>query len=236
MKPPGRPWPSRRCSASSGRSSVRRWPASPGPASPLRCRVRRARIPEGATATSAGSMPSCPPSTRVDRSGIDHLAARRETGVARSRRRGPPRRLALLRRPDAHLETLPPDSWVCQVLDLDSAVADAGADVLVVQGSEAGGHGRRAAASSRCCLPSSTRSATSRSLPPAGSPLAASSPCAARGAGVALGTRLYATHEAADSKSQAQARRAARDDTMHSTVFDRVRDHGGRRATRAGRP
>jgi nitronate monooxygenase len=117
---------------------------------------------------------------------------------------------------------------VCQVLDVASATAalQAGADVLVVQGSEAGGHGR-AGRGLLTLLPAVVAHAGGVPVVAAGGiatgrQLAA---CWALGAaGAALGTRLYATHEAADA-AEAKQRLvdAAGDDTLHTTVFDLLR-------------
>ena len=117
---------------------------------------------------------------------------------------------------------------VCQVLDAASA-ADAlraGADVLVVQGSEAGGHGRPDRGL-LTILPAIVRLAGDVPVLGAGGiatghQLAA---CWALGAaGAALGTRLYATDEAHDTPAAKQRLvDLAGDDTVHTTVFDLLR-------------
>jgi nitronate monooxygenase len=132
--------------------------------------------------------------------------------------------------PTPHLETIHAAGLVavCQVLDLDSAVAarHAGADVIVVQGSEAGGHGRPGRGL-LTLLPAVVDQISDIPVVAAGG-IATGRQLAAcwqlGAAGIALGTRLYATHEAADSTAAKRRLVELRgDDTMHSTVFDRVR-------------
>lgn len=117
---------------------------------------------------------------------------------------------------------------VCQVLDVEGAreARDAGADVVVVQGSEAGGHGR-AGRGALSLLPAVTTLITDVPVVAAGGittghQLAA---CWQLGAaGVALGTRLYATHEASDTDASKRRLVELRgDETMHTTIFDLVR-------------
>lgn len=116
---------------------------------------------------------------------------------------------------------------ICQVQDLDDArrAADAGADVIVAQGTEAGGHGGRLA---------------TLSLVPAVVDLVRPIPVVAAGGiadgrgvaaalmlgaqGALIGTRFYATHE---SLGHREAKRRICDargaDTARTRVFDVVR-------------
>jgi nitronate monooxygenase len=115
---------------------------------------------------------------------------------------------------------------VCQVQTEADArrVADAGADVVVAQGHESGGHGRDG-------LPV-------RELVPAVVAAVAPVPVLAAGgigsaadrrramalgaAGVVVGTRLYASHEALDTAA-AKRTLVAASDTRRTTVFDLLR-------------
>ena len=117
---------------------------------------------------------------------------------------------------------------VCQVLDLPSAAAArrAGADVLVAQGSEAGGHGRPGRGL-LTLLPAIVQCARGTPVVGAGG-IATGRQLAAcwtlGAAGAALGTRLYATHEATDTPGAKQRLvDAAGGDTLHTTVFDLLR-------------
>jgi nitronate monooxygenase len=118
---------------------------------------------------------------------------------------------------------------LCQVQDLDGAkrALDAGADIVVAQGTEAGGHGK----SGRTTL----------SLTPAVVDIAGKIPVLAAGglsdgrglaaalmlgaAGILVGTRFWATPEALGSDKAKQLLTSARsDDTQRTRVFDIVRE------------
>ncbi|MEN8040065.1 MAG: nitronate monooxygenase [Actinomycetota bacterium] len=117
---------------------------------------------------------------------------------------------------------------ICQVSSVAEAVAaaDAGADVIVAQGSEAGGHGR-SGRSLFGLLPAISAAMPDVSL------VAAGGICDRRGyeaaralgaAGVALGTALYATEEASDvSEAKQRLVDAGGDDTLRCIVYDLVR-------------
>ncbi|MGE3875067.1 MAG: NAD(P)H-dependent flavin oxidoreductase [Parvibaculaceae bacterium] len=117
---------------------------------------------------------------------------------------------------------------ICQIQDTDGArrALDAGADIIVAQGTEAGGHGR----SGRTTL----------TLTPAIVDIAGEVPVVAAGglsdgrglaaalmlgaSGVLVGTRFWATPEALGSDEAKQLLTAARsDDTLRTRVFDIVR-------------
>lgn len=128
---------------------------------------------------------------------------------------------------------------ICQVGTVDEAIAaaSAGADVVVAQGSEAGGHGRPGRALFGL-LP-----AISRALPE--TPLVAAGGINDRAgfeaanqlgaAGVALGTAYYASAEALDTDAAKQHMVSSRgDDTIHSRVYDHVRGPLCPTDTRAG--
>jgi len=117
---------------------------------------------------------------------------------------------------------------ICQVGTLDEAVhaSDVGADVIVAQGREAGGHGRLSTP-----LLDLLRQTTTE-IP--GVLIVAAGGITDRGdfdsvidagaAGVALGTALYATTEALDIDAAKQRLVAATgDDTIASTVYDLIR-------------
>jgi nitronate monooxygenase len=117
---------------------------------------------------------------------------------------------------------------VCQVGTVAEAVAavEAGADVIVAQGSEAGGHGR----TNRTLfglLPAISAACPDVPLVAAGGITNAAGLRAAQSlgaAGVALGTALYATTEANDVNEAKQRLVAATgDDTVHSVVYDLIR-------------
>ena len=117
---------------------------------------------------------------------------------------------------------------ICQVTNVDEAVeaATAGADVIVAQGSEAGGHGR----SGRSLL---ELLPAIRAAVPDVALVAAGGICdrpdyetvrALGAAGVALGTALYATEEALDvPEAKQRLVDARRNDTLRCTVYDLVR-------------
>ncbi|HTN95600.1 MAG TPA: nitronate monooxygenase [Nordella sp.] len=118
---------------------------------------------------------------------------------------------------------------LCQVQDLDGAkrALDAGTDIIVAQGTEAGGHGK----SGRTTL----------TLTPAIVDIAGNVPVVAAGglsdgrglaaalmlgaAGILVGTRFWASPEALGSDKVKQLLTEARsDDTLRTRVFDIVRD------------
>lgn len=118
---------------------------------------------------------------------------------------------------------------LCQVQDLDGAkrALDAGADILVAQGTEAGGHGK----SGRTTL----------TLTPAVVDIAGGVPVVAAGglsdgrglaaalmlgaAGILVGTRFWASPEALGSdKVKKLLTQARSDDTLRTRVFDIVRE------------
>ena len=118
---------------------------------------------------------------------------------------------------------------ICQVQDLDGArrALDAGADIIVAQGTEAGGHGK----SGRTTL----------TLTPAVVDIAGKVPVVAAGglsdgrglaaalmlgaSGILVGTRFWATPEALGSDNAKQLLTTARsDDTLRTRVFDIVRE------------
>jgi nitronate monooxygenase len=117
---------------------------------------------------------------------------------------------------------------ICQIQDLDGAkrVLDAGADIVVAQGTEAGGHGK----SGRTTL----------TLTPAVVDIAGKIPVVAAGgltdgrglaaalmlgaSGILVGTRFWATPEALGSDSAKKLLTTARgDDTLRTRVFDIIR-------------
>ncbi len=117
---------------------------------------------------------------------------------------------------------------VCQVGTVREAMdaAAAGADVLVAQGSEAGGHGR----TNRTLfglLPAIAAACPDVPLVAAGGISDASGLRAAQAlgaSGVALGTALYATVEANDvDPAKQRLVDATGDDTVHSVVYDLIR-------------
>lgn len=118
---------------------------------------------------------------------------------------------------------------LCQVQDLDGAkrALDAGCDIIVAQGTEAGGHGK----SGRTTL----------TLTPAIVDIAGKVPVVAAGglsdgrglaaalmlgaSGILVGTRFWATPEALGSENAKQLLTTARsDDTLRTRVFDIVRE------------
>ena len=117
---------------------------------------------------------------------------------------------------------------VCQVGLVDEAIeaVEAGADVIVVQGTEAGGHGRPGRGLFGL-LPAIADAIGDVPVIAAGGitdrrGLAAA--CALGASGVALGSALYATPEAIDSDAAKQRIvEASGDDTIHSRVYDHVR-------------
>jgi nitronate monooxygenase len=117
---------------------------------------------------------------------------------------------------------------VCQVQDVEGArrAAAAGADVIVAQGTEAGGHGKQA----RATLPLVPAIVDAVSPIPVvaaggiadGRGLAAALMLGA--SGVLIGTRFWATPEALGSdQAKALLTRANGDDTLRTRVFDIVR-------------
>ncbi len=117
---------------------------------------------------------------------------------------------------------------ICQVGTVAEAVAaaGAGADVLVAQGSEAGGHGRPGRTLFGL-LPAIAAACPSIPLVAAGgiTDQAGLDAAKALGAsGVALGTALYATEEANDAPEAKQRLvDSIGDDTVHSVVYDLIR-------------
>jgi nitronate monooxygenase len=118
---------------------------------------------------------------------------------------------------------------VCQVQTeaMAKAALDAGADLLVAQGSEAGGHG--VSRGTMSLVPAVVDAAGSVPVLAAGGiadgrGLAASLMLGA--SGVVLGTRFYATAEAAGRESaKRRIAEAGGDDTVRSIVFDVSRNH-----------
>jgi nitronate monooxygenase len=117
---------------------------------------------------------------------------------------------------------------ICQVQspqELDAAI-EAGADVIVAQGRDAGGHGRPDR-STIALVPSVVDQVAPLPVVAAGGladgrGLAASLMLGA--AGITLGTRFLASVEALSAPAEAAALVAARSaDTVRTTVFDRVR-------------
>jgi nitronate monooxygenase len=117
---------------------------------------------------------------------------------------------------------------ICQIQDLDGAkrALDAGADIVVAQGTEAGGHGK----SGRTTL----------TLTPAVVDIAGTVPVVAAGgltdgrglaaalmlgaSGILVGTRFWATPEALGSDNAKMLLTTARgDDTLRTRVFDIIR-------------
>ncbi len=117
---------------------------------------------------------------------------------------------------------------ICQVATADEAkdAVDAGADVIVAQGTESGGHGRPQLSVHE------SLSAISKVVP--NTPLVAAGGMNTQAdldaahefgaAGVAMGTAFYATHEAVDAK-EAKNRLVEVDgeDTVRSRVYDHIR-------------
>lgn len=118
---------------------------------------------------------------------------------------------------------------ICQVQDLDGArrALDAGADIIVAQGTEAGGHGK----SGRTTL----------TLTPAVVDIAGSVPVVAAGglsdgrglaaalmlgaSGILVGTRFWASPEALGSDNAKQLLvTASGDDTLRTRIFDIIRE------------
>lgn len=117
---------------------------------------------------------------------------------------------------------------ICQVFTVSEAVAmtEAGADIIVAQGSEAGGHGRTGR-SLFGLLPAIRAALPDTPLVAAGGinhhqEFEAANLLGA--AGVSLGTAFYATHEALDT-DQAKQRlvEATGDETIRGVVYDLVR-------------
>lgn len=117
---------------------------------------------------------------------------------------------------------------ICQIGTVAEAVeaVNAGADVIVAQGSESGGHGRLGQGLFDL-LPAVAARCGDVPLVAAGgiTDAAGLQAVAAFGAGgVALGTAFYATHEAGDRPEAKQRMvESTGDDTVISTVYDLVR-------------
>ncbi len=117
---------------------------------------------------------------------------------------------------------------ICQVQDMASArrAADVGADLIVAQGSEGGGHG--AGRSAMPLVPAVVDAVAPVPVIAAGGiadgrGLAAALMLGAEGA--LLGTRFYASNEALGHAAAKRAIAAAcGDDTTRTTIFDAVRD------------
>jgi nitronate monooxygenase len=114
---------------------------------------------------------------------------------------------------------------ICQIqsIALAKEVAVAGADILIAQGTEAGGHG---VSRGLVSLIPEVMDAIGAGIPV----LAAGGIADGRGlaaalmlgaSGVVMGTRFYATHEAAGAlAAKERIRSATGDDTLRSIVFD----------------
>lgn len=132
--------------------------------------------------------------------------------------------------PVLHIETIHAAGAmaICQVGTVDEAVAavEGGADVIVAQGSEAGGHGRPGRALFGL-LPAISAAIPETPLVAAGgiSTVEGFNAAHALGAaGVAIGTAFYATQEASDVDAAKQRIVDSRgDDTVHSVVYDLAR-------------
>ena len=118
---------------------------------------------------------------------------------------------------------------ICQVHDVEGAkrAKDAGADIIVAQGTEAGGHGKQR----RATFPLVPAVADAVGPTPVlaaggisdGRGLAASLMLGA--AGVLIGTRFWATPEALGSDAAKELLiRAKGDDTLRTRVFDTIRE------------
>ena len=117
---------------------------------------------------------------------------------------------------------------ICQVQSVADAVGAvaAGGDVIVAQGDESGGHGRENG-SLWTLLPAVARAVHPTPVLAAGGIVTADDLRRAQragAAGAAVGTRLYASHEALDSAAAKQqlVERTSRD-TTRTTIFDLVR-------------
>lgn len=115
---------------------------------------------------------------------------------------------------------------ICQVTSVAEArrVVDAGADVVVAQGHESGGHGRDGLPMSEL-LPAVVAAVAPVPVFAAGGIGTAADRERATGlgaAGVVVGTRLYASHEALDSDA-AKHRLVSSSMTRRTTVFDLLR-------------
>jgi nitronate monooxygenase len=119
---------------------------------------------------------------------------------------------------------------ICQVQDLDDArrAVTAGADVIVAQGTEAGGHGGRR--STFALVPAVVDAVSPIPVVAAGGiadgrGLAAALMLGAQGA--LIGTRFYAAHESlAHAAAKQRICQARGDDTARTRVFDVVRGLG----------
>jgi len=117
---------------------------------------------------------------------------------------------------------------LCQVQTLAHAqsAAAAGADIIVAQGTEAGGHG--GARTTMTLVPAVVDSVAPVPVVAAGGisdgrGLAAA--LALGATGVLIGTRFFATHEAlGHNNTKARLVSAGGDDTVHTSVFDIIRE------------
>ena len=118
---------------------------------------------------------------------------------------------------------------ICQVQDVEGArrVVDVGADIIVAQGTEAGGHGKQRR-STLALVPAVVDAVGSTPVVAAGGiadgrGLAATLMLGA--AGVLVGTRFWATPEALGSQNAKDLLiQATGDDTLRTRVFDIVRE------------
>ena len=118
---------------------------------------------------------------------------------------------------------------ICQVQDVAGArqAADAGADIIVAQGSEAGGHGKTTR-STFALVPAVVDAVDPIPVVAAGGVgdgrgLAAA--LALGASGVLIGTRFWASEEALGSAQAKQLLVSARgDDTLRTRVFDIIRE------------
>ncbi len=132
--------------------------------------------------------------------------------------------------PVPHLDAIKSSGAVaiCQVGTVAEAVSasDAGADIIVAQGSEAGGHGRQGRALFGL-VPAIADAVGPVPVVAAGgiSTLAGYEAAVALGAsGVAIGTAFYASQEASDiDAAKRKIVDSSGDDTVHSTIYDIVR-------------
>ena len=118
---------------------------------------------------------------------------------------------------------------ICQVQDVEGAkrAADAGADLIVAQGTEAGGHGKQRR-STFTLVPAVVDAVGSIPVLAAGGVADGRGLAAALmlgAAGVVVGTRFWATPEALGSDTvKAHLVHAKGDDTLRTRVFDTVRE------------
>lgn len=118
---------------------------------------------------------------------------------------------------------------ICQIQDVEGAkrAAKAGADILVAQGSEAGGHGKTAR-STFALVPAVVDAVTPIPVVAAGGVADGRGLAAALmlgAAGVMIGTRFWATDEALGSANAKSLLVSAKgDDTLRTRVFDIIRE------------